>query len=224
MKLSSRLIVGLVLVALIVIAYLLGLADYITLEQLKIHRIAFKQFVDTHYISSVFIFVSVYIIAIALCFPSASLITIAGGFLFGASLGTVYSVTGATIGALLSFTLVRYFFAKAMQRRYAQQMRTFSDMLAQDGISFLLFVRLVAIFPFFLINILISLTHIPLRTFAWTTALGIIPGTFVYAFAGKQLNTLKSVKDILSPQILLAFVLLGLLALLPVIIKRVRKR
>lgn len=223
MRISKKVIALLSIAALYLLLRYWGVTEYLTFEQLQAHRHALQIFVEQHYWFAVLVYLAFYVLAIALSFPSASLITLTGGFLFGVWVGTCLSVIGATIGAIIAFVLVRYLFAESMQSQYTKQMQQFTKAIKEYGISFLLFVRLVAIFPFFLINIVAALTPVPVGMFIWTTLVGIIPGTLVYSFAGTQLRTLESARDILSPSIIGIFLVLGLLALLPVLIKRTKK-
>ena len=111
-----------------------------------------------------------------------------------------------------------------LQEKYADKLARFNKELQENGYSYLLTLRFIPLFPFWMINLFAGLTNIPLRTYAWTTAVGIFPGSFVYTFMGSRLNDINSPKDLLSFEILLAFVLLGLFALTPTIIKKVRNR
>ena len=129
----------------------------------------------------------------------------------------------ATTGATLAFLFARYIAGQALQRKYGDKIAKFNDDLERNGWSYLLVLRFIPIFPFFLINIFAGLTKIPLRTFVWTTSLGIFPGSLIYAYAGQQLGTIKTVKDIFSRTILLAFLLLAALAVFPVIYNKVKK-
>jgi uncharacterized membrane protein YdjX (TVP38/TMEM64 family) len=143
--------------------------------------------------------------------------------LFGTFLGAVYANIGATLGAIGAFLLVRYSFGAALQRKYAQQLVRFNKAMHEEGMSYLLSVHFIAVIPFFLVNILAGLTQVPLWTFIWTTSVGIFPGSLVYAFAGQQLNTIENVRDIFSLKLLLAFLLLAMLAALPILIKKYKK-
>jgi len=213
-----------VIVGIILLFHFSGIGNYLTLDRFKVHRELFVSMVHNRYALSAFLYALFYALGVALSFPSASLFTLVGGFLFGAIPGAIYSCIGATVGATLSFLLVRNVIGERFQKKYAKQLQTFNESLQEDGISFLLFVRLVAIIPFFIINILAGFSNVSLWTFAWTTAVGIIPGSLVYSFAGEQLHTIDSVRDIFSPKVMLAFVFLALLALLPMLIKKIKRK
>ncbi len=212
--------VGLLFIGLIIALRFTGIGDYFTLAGLQETRIQLMAFVDMHYIASVFMFIGVYISIVMLALPLASLCTLASGFLFGVIPGTIYTNIGATSGASLFFLLVRYSFGSAVQTRYKDKLRRFNQEMELYGILYLITIRFVAVIPFFVANLLIGLTRVPFWTFVWTTSVGIIPGTLVFAFAGQQLTTISSLQDIFSFNIVLAFVLLMLLALLPVLAKK----
>ena len=221
---SRKLIFVLILIAVVIAARLIGIGDYLTFESLKTNKILLQRKVETNYPLAVALFVLIYISAVALSVPGATMLTLSGGFLFGALWAALYVNLGATIGAALVFLLARYLIGEWFQKRYSAKLDKFNQELSANGYSYLLTLRLIPLFPFFLINILAGLTKIPLRTFVWTTAIGILPGSFVYTYAGSQLNNIDSPGDILSPGVLLAFVLLGLLALLPATIKKIKAK
>jgi len=203
---------------------LTGAWGLLTLDNLKANREAVSALVTAHPLLSAVVFVGAYLVVTALSIPGAAVMTLAGGFLFGTVLGTAYVNLGATSGAILAFLSARYVIGDSVQRRYAAQLETFNRELERNGHLYLLTLRLIPVFPFFLINFLSGLTRIPLWTFVWTTALGIVPGSLVYTFAGSQLATIRSTGDVLSGRMLLALALLGLLALAPVAVQRIRGR
>jgi len=201
-----------------------AVGSYLTWDKLQANKMGLQAYVAAHYISAVFIFIGIYIAATALSVPGAFIITLAGGFLFTSLPATVYVNVGATCGAIIIFLISRYLLGETLQEKYGEKLNTFNKELDENGKSYLLMMRLIPVFPFWMINIFGGLTKIPLKTFAWTTALGIIPGSFVYAFAGSQLGTINSPKDILSGQILAALIFLGLLSVIPIVIKKIKGR
>jgi uncharacterized membrane protein YdjX (TVP38/TMEM64 family) len=198
------------------------LGSAITFENLKQNREALVSFVDGHYILSVASFIAVYVLATALSVPGAVILTLAGGFLFGTATSVIYIDIGATAGAACAFLSARYLLGNRLQQKYGGQLAKFNSEMDRNGASYLLTLRLIPVFPFFLINFLAGLTKVPLRTFLWTTSLGIIPGTAVFAFAGQQLGSIDSPADILSKKVIAAFAVLGLFALAPAVWKRFR--
>lgn len=150
--------------------------------------------------------------------------SLAGGYLFGAGYGTFIVVTSASFGAGLGFLASRYILGSDLNRRYEKQLAKFNKELSENGYLYMLMLRLIPVFPFFVINIVAGLTKIKLFTFFWTSYIGMLPGGFVFVYAGSRLNDVDSPKDIFSPGMLSAFVLLGLLMLLPVFYKKVKGR
>ncbi len=202
----------------------MGWHEMLTFDNLKANRNALLTFVQDNYIWSVVLFILIYLVSVAFSIPGATILTLAGGFVFGAVLGAVYVNIGATSGAIAVFLFARYLVGAKLQEKYADKLAKFNKELQENGYSYLLTLRFIPLFPFWMINLFAGLTSIPLRTYAWTTAVGIFPGSFVYTFMGSRLNDINSPKDLLSLEILLAFVLLGLFALTPTIIKKVRNR
>lgn len=211
-----------ILIAIILLIRYSGIGDYITFENLRRNKLILRDFVKNSFLASIFVFAVVYTLSSALSVPGAAVLTLAGGFLFGTTLAVLCVNIGATTGATLAFLSSRYLLGRLVQNRYSNQLRRFNEELSRNGYLYLLAVRLIPVFPFFLINFFAGLTRIPLRTFVWTTAVGIIPGSFVYTFAGSQLNTIKSAHDILSRKVLSAFLLLALFTLFPIIMKKIQ--
>jgi uncharacterized membrane protein YdjX (TVP38/TMEM64 family) len=200
------------------------LGSVLTFENLKQNRQALVAFVEAYYVPAVASFIAVYVIATALSAPGAVILTLAGGFLFGTAASVLYVDVGATAGASCAFLSARYLLGDRLQQKYGGQLERFNREMERNGASYLLTLRLIPIFPFFLINFLAGLTKVPLKTFFWTTAVGIIPGTAVFAFAGQQLGSINSPADILSKKIIAAFAALGLFTLAPAVWKRMRKK
>lgn len=201
-----------------------GVEDGLTLASLQGNAISLQDNVANNYSLSVLGFIFIYIIVLAFSIPGATILTLAGGFLFGVGLGTLFVNIGATLGATIAFLSSRYLIGKWVQNKYKDKLKKFNEELKKNGRNYLLTLRFIPIFPLFLINLFAGLTKIPLRTFIWTTSLGIIPGSLVYTFAGKQLRLINSVKDILSVKIFIALVLLGLFSLIPVFYSKFKKK
>ncbi|MFZ5874769.1 MAG: TVP38/TMEM64 family protein [Nitrospirota bacterium] len=200
------------------------LGRYLTLASLKANKDLLRAYTDSHYAASVIIFIVAYCVQTALSLPGAVIFTLTGGFLFGTALGTLYVNVGATSGAVLAFLVARYLFRDAVERRFGARLETIHRGFGRNAFNYLLTLRLIPLFPFFLVNLASGLTRIPLPTYATATAIGIIPASIVYANAGSQLGKIDSLKDVASPEVVSAFVLLGLLALVPVAYHRWRGR
>jgi len=219
----KKILIALVIAAAIVLIRVLGFDQLLSLETFRQYRDQLLAFTDRHYIPTVAIFVLIYITAVALSIPGATVLTLSAGFLFG-FIGVLYVNIGATAGACLAFGVARYLLGDWIQKRYEEKLASFNREIAENGYNYLLTLRFIPLFPFFLINLFAGLTRVPLFTFAWTTMIGILPGSFVYIYTGRQLGIIDKPGDILSGELLLAFILLGLLALSPVIAKKILKK
>ncbi|KAB0665011.1 TVP38/TMEM64 family protein [Oryzomonas japonica] len=198
------------------------LGRFLTLEALKANRQSLIAYHASHRALMVAGFMAVYIIQTALSLPGAAVLSLAAGAIFGSLMGTVYANSAATIGATLAFLVTRYLLRDAIQNRFGTRLETMNRELETRGFNYLLFLRLVPLFPFFLINLAAGLTRLPLRTFVLGTMIGIIPGGFVYVNAGASLAGITSLSGIASPRVLGSFALLGLFALLPVLYNRLK--
>jgi len=222
-KKTKQILLLVLLIVVIVALRKSPLGSILTFENLKQHRESLVAFVQDHYGLSVAFFIAVYILVTALSIPGAVVLTIGGGFLFGTVISTIYIDIGATTGATLAFLSARYLLGNRIQEKYQGQLKKFNEEFDKNGSHYLFSIRLIPVFPFFLINFLSGLTKIPIKTFIWTTALGIIPGTMIFAFAGRQIGTINSVSEILSMKVLAAFVILALFTLIPIAMKRFKK-
>jgi len=223
-KYKKQIILLAILVAVILFVRLSGASGYLTLENLKKNKELLQHFIEARYFFAVVTYIVVYILTVTFSIPGATVLTLAGGFLFGLLPAIIYANVGATIGAALGFLFARYILGNSIQEKYAPQLERFNRELDENGHLYLLTLRLIPAFPFFLINLLAGLTRVSLKIFFWTTLVGILPGSFVYCFAGSQLTTIESVEDIFSANIIAAFLALALFALLPVILKKLRTR
>jgi uncharacterized membrane protein YdjX (TVP38/TMEM64 family) len=200
--------------------FALGGDQYLTLETVKSHRDDMLTYVQQHRLLMITGAIIVYTVSTALSIPGALILSLTVGFLFGRWIGTAIIVISATFGATLVFLAARYLFADAAQRRVGNVARKIITGFHANAFNYLLFLRLVPVFPFWLVNLVPAFTPIHLRTYFAATAIGIIPGSFVFANLGQSLGRIDSADQILSPQILMAFVLLGLFALIPVAVKK----
>lgn len=245
-NLARRLLPLVVLVTVAVLAYANFGRDGLSLEALVRHRATIDGLVTDHWLLAVLLFTGSYIIAVALSVPGASFLTMAGGFLFGVAIGACAAVVGATIGATLIFLIARTALGKPLLRRAGPRALNLAHSFRADAFSYLLFLRLVPIFPFFLVNLVPAFAGMRLAPFVAATALGIIPGAFVYALAGTGLDSVIAAQgdayrdcvssghsecrlsfdaeDVLTTELIAALVALGLLALVPVAVKRLRRR
>ena len=204
-------------------AWASGITDFITLETLKANRAQLLQQVSTHPLASVFVFTALYAATVALSLPIASILTLLGGFLFGSVLGTIIIVVAATIGATIIFLVARSALGQTLREKAGPLYNKVAEGMKHNAVSYMLFMRLVPIFPFFLVNIVPALFNVGLKPYVLTTLVGIIPGTFIYANLGRSLGTINNLADLANSSNLIAFTLLGLFALVPVIYKKIKK-
>ncbi len=220
----NKLMLLVFLVVAVALFFILDLGRFLTIDALKTNREVLTSFSVEHRIATVIGFMLLYVIQTALSLPGATIFSLSAGLLFGAIMGTVYAVVAATLGAVLAFLVARYLFHDTVQRKFGAQLAKLNVALEREGMHYLLFLRLVPVFPFFLINLGAALTKLPLRTFFLGTMIGIIPGGFVYVNAGASLATINNIGDIASSRVLGSFALLGLFALVPVFYQRFIKK
>ncbi len=221
---TGKIVIVLVFSVAIAAFFLLDLKQYLSLEALKSNRDQLLDFTQQHYTAAVTLFLLAYVLQTVFSLPGAAILTLTGGFLFGSLLGTLYVNVGATAGATLAFLTARYVLRDWVEQKFGYRLGLLQQGFARNAFSYLLTLRLIPLFPFFLINLLSGLTRVNVGTYVVATSLGIIPGSFVYAFAGRQLGTINSLKEIASPNVILAFTLLGLLALVPILYKKIPGR
>lgn len=212
------------IITVILLAQTTGLTEHLTFENLKSNRDQLQGFVQANYLAAVTTFIIAFIVMAALSIPGAAVLTLAAGFVFGMVPATIYVNIGATGGATLAFLIVRYLAGNWVNRKYASRLATFNADLAKNGPYYLLSLRLIPVFPFFLINIAAGLTKIPLSTFIWTTMAGILPGDLVFTFTGSQLANIDSPKDILSANVVTALLLLAAVSIVPAVYNHVKGR
>ena len=219
-----------ILFAGLVLAWLFGAVDYLSFETLRENRDILQNFVADNPVLSVATFMAGYAIAVALSLPVGSILTIVGGFLFGAWLGTGYVVIAATIGATVVYLAARYAFYDLMRAKAGSAIRKMEAGFAENAFSYLMVLRLVPFFPFWLVNLVPALLGVKFRSFVVGTAVGIIPGTFVYVSIGDGLGALfdqgktPDLGIIFEPRILTPIIGLAVLAMIPVAYKKFRNR
>jgi uncharacterized membrane protein YdjX (TVP38/TMEM64 family) len=218
----------------------------LSLKALVRHREAIDAFVAGHRLAAVLAYIGLYIVVVALSIPGATFLTVSGGFLFGVLIGAGAAVIGATIGATLIFLLARTALGEPLLRRAGPRAAKLAQGFRDDAFSYLLFLRLVPAFPFFLVNLVPAFAGVRLGPFVAATALGVIPACLVYAFAGTGLDSVIvaqsnayrdclaagrahcrlafDASDVLTPELIGALVALALLALVPVLVKHWRSR
>jgi uncharacterized membrane protein YdjX (TVP38/TMEM64 family) len=203
----------LALAALIAGFFALGLQRYLTLDYLKAQQAAIAALFQAHPLVVAATYFAVYVAVTALSLPGAALLTLFGGAVFGLWWGTLIVSFASSIGATLAFLSSRFLFRDAVQRKFGDKLRALNAGVEREGAFYLFTLRLVPLFPFFVINLAMALTPIRTRTFYWVSQLGMLLGTIVYVNAGAQLARIESARGILSPTLLISFALLGLFPL-----------
>jgi uncharacterized membrane protein YdjX (TVP38/TMEM64 family) len=209
-------------VAVIVAFFALGGQRYLSLDAVKANREALLGFTQDHFAGALAIAFIIYAGATAFSLPGGLVLSLTMGFIFGRWVGTALVVSAATVGAALVFSAARYLFADAARRRMGALGEKINAGFTENAFNYLLFLRLVPLFPFVLVNLAPAFTNISLRTFVLATLIGIIPGSFVYVNLGQTLGRIDSLSGLVSTETLGALVLLGLLSLLPVLLRKFR--
>jgi uncharacterized membrane protein YdjX (TVP38/TMEM64 family) len=235
-----------VLGALMAIAYASGIHRQLSFENLVLRRDELHVFTDNHALTAALLYMTIYWIVVALSLPGAGIITIVGGLLFGAWWATPVTVTAATLGATTVFLIARSSLGAALSERAGPWLARFREGFEREGLNYMLFLRLVP-FPFFVINLVPAVLGVPLKTFVVGTFLGIIPATFAFSYLGDTLDRIVveahmsydacvaakgqaschltvGLDALPVKQILIALTLLGLLALVPPLVKKWRAR
>jgi uncharacterized membrane protein YdjX (TVP38/TMEM64 family) len=226
----ARLIAPAALIAVMVVVWRSGFLDHLSWAALAARHAAVSAWVDANRPLSMLLFLAVYVASVALSLPHAALLTAFGGVLFGTLVGGALAVIGATIGAVLLFLIARSAFAETLARRGGALLARLRDELHRDGFSYLLALRLVPLFPFWLINLAAALCGMRLRAYAAATLIGIMPVTFIYASVGAGLGDVLSTgarpdfARVVSLPILAPLAALAIASLLPVIWRKWRAR
>ena len=199
----------------------------LSLQLLQAQKETINEFINSNFLLATIGFLLLYALVVALSLPIASLLTLSSGFFFGTLLGGTLTVLGATIGATIIFWVAKTSLGESLRKKAKQSKGIYNKIaseIEENQWSGLLFLRLIPAFPFFLVNIVPAFFNVSTVVFFVTTLLGIAPASFIYANIGTQLGSISSLSGLVSGNILLAFTGLGLLALLPVVIKKLRRK
>ena len=207
--------IGIVLVALFII---FDLEKYLSLGYIKESQAILQQYYQNNPIGVITGYIFIYIAVTALSLPGAVVLTLAGGALFGLVTGTIAVSIASTTGATLACFVSRFILRDWVQNKFGDKLVAINNGIEKEGGFYLFSVRLIPVFPFFVINLVMGLTTMPLRTFFWVSQLGMLPGTLVFVNAGKELGQIESAAGILSPSLILSFVILGLF---PITVKKI---
>ncbi|MDX2290572.1 MAG: TVP38/TMEM64 family protein [Hyphomicrobiaceae bacterium] len=237
------------LAAAMALAFSMGWHRYLSFETIGRNYDALKSFIDANLAVAVVIYILAYVLVVALSLPGGLVMTLSGGLLFGWVIGAPATVVGATIGATIVFLVAKSSLGEALAARAGPWLASLRDGFQENALSYLLFLRLVPAFPFFVVNVVPALLGVPLRTYLIGTLLGIVPGTLAFSVAGAGLGSVVAAqnasykacitqhgpdtaacpfsidtKALVTNELLLAFALLGLVALIPVLVKKWNKR
>ncbi len=215
--LSRKIILVTIIIVLITAFRFFSFSQYLTLEYLQSSRAQFSQISTNHPFAVMAGYMVVYILATALSLPGATVLTLAGGALFGLVAGTIIISFASSIGAVLACLTSRYLLRDWVQRKFAQKLVLINQGIAREGGFYLFSLRLVPIFPFFIINLVMGLTRMKISRFYWISQLGMLPGTLVYVNAGRELGKISRLGDVLSPSLIISFILLGIF---PLVVKK----
>lgn len=226
----KRLVPLLVLGAGLVAFFAFGLDQYLTFDALKENRAWLLDQVEQSPVFAALVYMGIYIAVVAFSLPGGAVMTITGGFLFGQWLGSVYVVFAATVGATILFIAAKTALGDLLRAKAGPFLQKMEAGFREDALSYLLVLRLIPLFPFFIVNLVPAFLGVSLRVFFIATFAGIIPGSFVYATVGAGLGSIFdaggefSARGILTPEIITALVGLAVLALLPVVYKRYKAK
>ena len=230
------------LICAVAASYALGLENYFTLQSIAEHQNQLNTFVADYAFAAIAIYFVIYVLVVALSLPGAALLSIFGGFIFGWVLSAPLTIIAATIGAIAVFKIVQTSLGSAISEKAGPFVQRLSHGFEKDAFNYLLFLRLLPAFPFFAVNAVAGLTRMPLRTFISATLIGIIPGSFAFAWLGRGLGSIIDAQtaahvacaaekgalacpytfaasSLITPQILWALLGLGIVSLLPVALK-----
>ena len=235
----------LVIAAIFALFFVFGLDEYLTFKALSENRDNLLTYVEQNYAIALLLYLGLYTVAVAASLPGGLLLTISGGFLFGWFVGGLVTVVAATLGATVLFIIAATSVGEALRERAGPWLKKLEAGFKDNALSYLLFLRLVPAFPFWLVNIAPAFLGVSLRTYIIGTFVGIIPGTFVFAFLGPGLDSIIveqqekvatckasgqavceesfQLGSLITTEIILSFVALGVISLLPIALKRFRR-
>ncbi len=211
---ASKILLATMFVTALAAFFIFDLQRYLTLDVLKQQQRGLSDFYAAHPWQTILIYLTLYVATTALSLPGATLLTLAGGALFGLLIGSVVISFASSIGATLAFLASRFLLRDYVQKKFADRLQRVNDGFAKDGAFYLFTLRLIPAVPFFVVNLLMGITPIRAWHFYVVSQLGMLPATLIYTNAGTQLAQLQSLRDIVSPGVLVSLALLGLFPLL----------
>ncbi len=209
-KSVKKIIILLVIIGFAAVFKIFHLEQYLTLSYIKASRLRLEILYREHRLFLIAGYMLAYVLVTSLSLPGAVIMTLAGGALFGLLTGTIVVSFASTMGATLACLVSRFILRDWVQGEFSDKLKAVNDGIEREGAFYLFTLRLIPVFPFWLINLVMGLTRMPLRTFYWVSQIGMLPGTIVYVNAGKEIGKIDSLSGILSPGLISSFVLLGL--------------
>lgn len=210
----KKIIIAILIVAAIVIFNILDLGQYFSLSYIKQSQEKFERLYSEQSVLVIATYMIIYIFVTSLSLPGAAVMTLAGGALFGLITGTIVVSFASTIGASIACFVSRFILRDWVQGKFGDRLKSVNKGIEKEGAFYLFTMRLIPVIPFWLINLLMGLTKMPLRRFYWVSQVGMLAGTIVYVNAGKELAKIESLSGILSPSLIFSFILLGLFPLI----------
>jgi uncharacterized membrane protein YdjX (TVP38/TMEM64 family) len=215
---TKKIIIVIVIIILIAAFKIFNLGDYLSLSYIKQSQERFESLYHSNGAAVIGVYMLIYVLVTSLSLPGAAIMTLAGGALFGLVTGTIIVSFASTFGATLACAVSRFVLRDWVQTKFGEKLKTVNEGIKNEGAFYLFTVRLIPVIPFWLINLVMGLTTMRLITFYWVSQLGMLAGTIVYVNAGRELGKIESLSGILSPSLILSFVLLGVF---PLITKKV---
>lgn len=208
-SMKTKLILVAAIAALITSFFVFDLGQYLSLNYLKSQKDALNQLYVENALLVITVFFLAYVAMAAFAIPGALIFTLAGGAIFGFTTGFVVVSFASTVGATIAFLLTRYLFHDAIQAKFGERLEVINKGIKKEGAFYVFGLRLVPLFPFFVVNSVLALTKLKTWTFYWSSQIGMLAGTAVYVNAGTQLASIDNLGDIANPKLLISFALLG---------------
>jgi len=205
-------------VVLLVILFLIAslfLYDHITLDTIKNNKLWLSHFVETHYSFTVFLFFMFCTVFVNSPVPFAAILKILGGFFFGLYMGAIYNIIATILACSVGFWISRYVFKDTFEKKYFKQVENIESKIEKNGFYYFLTLRLVMIVPYFLINITAGISRLSFKDFLYSTSLGVIPASLIYANGGNKLEQITALSDLFSPDLIISMILVASITLLP---------
>lgn len=216
----KKLVLVIALFTFVICFYFFDAFRFISFDYIKTSLSAFNDFYDKRPALAIAIFMIIYVVVTALSIPGAAVLTLLAGALFGLITGTVIVSFASTVGATLAFLMARFLIGNYVQERYGDKLTVINKGIDKEGWVYLLTLRMIPVFPFFVINLMMGITKIKVMTFFITSQIGMFAGTVAYVYAGQELAEIDSLQNIISLDLLIAFTIIGLL---PLVMKQIVK-